>query len=243
MTIQNMKVVAMIPARLGSKRVPKKNLRNLGGSPLISYVLKSAKKAGVFDEIYLNSEAPVFSEIAKSNGVLFYQRPQHLGSDNTNNDEFLLDFCENVNAEIVIQILPTSPFISPEEIADFVNTMIKQANDTFISVQDHKIACVYQGQGVNFKPDEPHISSQLMVPVQTYATVLMGWKTDVFLQNMRTYGFGYHGVKSKIGYYPLKGFSTIDIDNEEDFRLAESILKYLNSGENETSPTYYKEAL
>ena len=60
-----MKKVAMIPARLGSKRVPKKNLRLILGKPLIAYIIEAAKASNAFDEIYINSEADIFGEIAE----------------------------------------------------------------------------------------------------------------------------------------------------------------------------------
>ena len=57
----------MIPARLGSKRVPRKNLRLINGRPLISYNIETAVKSGVFDEVYVNSEAEGFFDIAEEN--------------------------------------------------------------------------------------------------------------------------------------------------------------------------------
>ncbi len=76
---------------------------------------------------------------------------------------------------------------------------------------------------------EPHISSQDMIPVQSYATVLMGWTYASFKNSMRKFGFAYHGADSKIGYYVLKGLSEIDIDNEDDFQLAEVALQFQNN--------------
>ena len=72
-----MKIIGMIPARLGSKRVPKKNLRLLNGRPLISYNIETAVKSGVLDEVYVNSEAEIFSNIAKEYGARFYKRPEN----------------------------------------------------------------------------------------------------------------------------------------------------------------------
>ena len=66
-----MKTVAMIPARLGSKRVPKKNVRLLDGIPMISYIIRATKAAGCFDEIYVNSESDLIGEIAMNEGVEF----------------------------------------------------------------------------------------------------------------------------------------------------------------------------
>jgi CMP-N,N'-diacetyllegionaminic acid synthase len=221
-----MKVIGMIPARLGSQRVAKKNLRLLNGKPLIAYIIEAALASRVFDEIYVNSEADIFAKIAADWGVKFYQRPAELASNATINDEFADDFVQNVAGDILVQLLPTSPLITPQEIRDFVNTMIKDKYDTLVSVENHQIACAYQGKAINFDPCEPHKSSQTMIPVQSYATVLMAWTYQSFNRHMKEFGCAYHGAKGKTGYYPLKGFSTVDIDNEEDFALAEVMLQH-----------------
>ena len=82
-----MKIIAMIPARLGSKRVPKKNLRIIDGQPLISYVIDTVLSCKVFDEVYVNSESEVFRQIAHEKGVMFYKRPEVYSSDLATNDE------------------------------------------------------------------------------------------------------------------------------------------------------------
>ena len=69
-----MKTVCMIPARLGSSRVKKKNLRLINGKPLISYIIDTVKQCDCFDEIYLNSEALIFKEIADQHSISFYKR-------------------------------------------------------------------------------------------------------------------------------------------------------------------------
>lgn len=230
----------MIPARLGSKRVPKKNLRLINDRPLISYNIEKAVQSKVFDSVYVNSESEIFSDIAKAYGAQFYKRPDHLSKDSTNNDEFALDFINNVEGDILIQILPTSPLIEIDEIKGFVDYMIKNKLDTLISTVEHQIAGVYKSNPINFKTLEPHISSQEMSAVQTYATVLMGWKYSNFLKNINNLGFAYHGGQGKTGYYPIKGLSTIDIDNEEDFRLAEVALKMKSLNEF-PEPRYYND--
>ena len=110
----------MIPARLGSKRIKNKNLRLLDGIPLIQYIVNAAKACPLLDEIYINSESTQFADIAKESGVKFYQRPEELSSDIATNDDFALDFINNVECDILVQLLSTSPFISIEEIASTV---------------------------------------------------------------------------------------------------------------------------
>lgn len=230
----------MIPARLGSKRVPKKGLRLLAGKPLISYAIEAAQAAGVFDAIYVNSEADIFGELAKEQSVLFYKRPEELASDSTTNDPFILDFMEHVPGDVLVQLLPTSPLITAEEIHSFVTTMVDGSYDTLVSVVDHQIASVYNGRAVNFSIFESHKSSQTVVPVRSYATVLMGWRYANFFENLKRYGGAYHGGDGKVGYYSLKGLSTIDIDYEEDVALAEVALEYRNRGSVTAAPRYYE---
>ena len=91
-----MKIIAMIPARLGSKRVPKKNLRLINGRPLISYNIETAVKSEVFDEVFVNSEAKIFSYIAEQYGAKFYKRSAKFSTDETNNDQFAFDFINNI---------------------------------------------------------------------------------------------------------------------------------------------------
>jgi CMP-N-acetylneuraminic acid synthetase/quercetin dioxygenase-like cupin family protein len=234
-----MRIVAMIPARLGSQRVPKKNLRLINGKPLISYSIDAAIKAGCFDDIYVNSEAEIFGEIAAEYGVRFYKRPAELASNSSNNDDFAVDFVRNVDGDVLVQLLPTSPLITPEEIRNFVAEIKRGEWDTLVSVTPHQIACVFDGKPVNFRLMEPHRSSQEMVPVQSYATVLMAWRYKTFLEHMARLGYAYHGADGRTGYFPIKGLSSIDIDNEEDFSLAEVALAHRQRSMDAT-PEYYE---
>ena len=60
-----------------------------------------------------------------------------------------------------------------------------------------------------------------MEPVKVYATSLMGWKSEVFLKNMKLYGSAYHGGQGSINYFTLKGWSTIDIyQNKVETKLS-----------------------
>ena len=105
-----MRIVAMIPARLGSQRVSKKNLRLLNGKTLSQWVIDACNEADVFNDIYINSESTVFQKIALDRGVRFYQRPEHLSSNSASNDDFALDFFNAIECDVLVQVNPTSPF-------------------------------------------------------------------------------------------------------------------------------------
>jgi len=232
-----MKIVAMVPARMGSKRIKNKNLRFLDGKPLIEHVLGTLSRVSIFDEVYINSEDEIFLEIAIKYGINFYKRPDYLSSDEATNDEFAHEFLSNIDCDILIQVLPTSPFITEKEIESFVNIMTSGDLDTLISVEHQQIACLYQGNEINFDNLKKNPPSQTMTPVMSYATALMGWKSSKFLENIEKHGVAYHGGEGKTDFFELKGYSTIDIDNEEDFDIAEAVSIALKGSK--ITPKYY----
>lgn len=232
-----MRIIGMIPARLGSTRVKNKNLRLLDGRPLIQHVVDAALGSNLIDELYINSESVRFKPIAENSDIKFYQRPIHLSSDTATNDEFSLDFIDNIDCDILIQLLPTSPFITSAEIDEFIQTMLDGDYETMISVTNIQIEAIFKGASINFDMTKPTPPSQLLEPVQSYACSLMGWNVDTFRANIEKYNAAYHGGIDKKGYYVLKGYSTIDIDNEEDFVLAEVIASALKN--KPAKPEYY----
>ena len=235
------KIVAMIPARMGSKRIPKKNIRLLNGKPLIQYVIDAVKKADCFDEIWVNSDGDIIEKIAKESGVRFYKRPAYFASDEASNDEFTNDFFKNVEADVIIQVLPTSPFISPSEIKDFVTKFVYNRLDTLISMIDVQIEAMYEGKPINFDQKKITPPSQTLEPIKAYGCSLMGWRRDNYFKNMEKYGAAYHGGDGKIDFFTLKGLSTIDIDNEEEFQLAEFVARSLSKNQCFTSRYYGEE--
>jgi CMP-N,N'-diacetyllegionaminic acid synthase len=228
----------MIPARIGSQRVKLKNIRLINGKPLISYIIESAIKANIFDEIYINSDSDIFKEIAKKYNISFYKRPDIFATNTASNDDFVNDFLSKINCNYLIQLLPTSPFISPLEINQFVEKMINDNYNTLVSVLDVQIECMYKNTPINFDLMKHTPPSQTLEPIKAYACGIMGWKKTNYIENMEKYDCAYHGGKGKIGYFPLKGFSTVDIDNEEDFILAEAIVNGKKSVKNK--PKYYE---
>jgi len=226
-----MKTVAMIPARLGSKRIHKKNIRLLNGVPLISYTIRAAINAGCFDEVWVNTESDVIGNIAVSEGAKFYKRPPELSTDSATNDDFVMDFLDNVECDVIVQVLATSPFMTPKEIKDFTGEMLSKKLDTLVSVKNEKIECVYNNAPINFDQKKVSPPSQLVNPVKAYACGLMAWKKDNYVKNMNKYKCGYHGGDGNIGFFTIKGNSTIDIDNEEDFQFAELVARFLSSKE------------
>ncbi len=228
----------MIPCRLGSKRIPKKNLRLLGDKTLSQWVASTAKETGLFDEIYINSESDSLKKMAQDVGVKFYKRPEQFATDTATNDEFALDFMNAFDFDVLVQINPTSPFLTTEDIFNFVNELKNGKYQTLHTVKNEKIEGLFNGVPLNFDPLKPMPPSQLLTPVQLFSSSIMAWDVKKFRENMNKYNCAVYGGDGSIGYFPLKGHSALDIDNEEDFKMAETILNMKNSPNNKIK--YYE---
>ncbi len=215
----------MIPVRMGTKKILKKNLRLINNKPLVSYIIEAAIASECFDEIYLNSEDEIFKPIADNYGIKFYKRPDYLATDEATNDDLIYEFLTRVPCEGVVQLLASSPFIIDQDIMYFVNAIGEY--DTLVSVKNIQEECLYRDCPLNYNKVVRALPSQEMLPVSVYACSLMYWKASMFKSNMDTYGAGYHGANGNTGFHVLKGYSTFKIDNEEDFLVASQISKVI----------------
>lgn len=114
----------MIPARIGSERLKYKNLRILAGKPVIYYAIEAAKTANIFENIFVNSDEEIFSDIANKYNVEFYLRPKKLGSSSTQSDEVVFDFLSNNRADVLVWVNPIAPLQTGFEIKKAVDFMI-----------------------------------------------------------------------------------------------------------------------
>lgn len=230
----------MIPARLGSKRVKKKNLRMLGDKPLIAHVVETAVASGEFDGVFINSESRIFESVAQRYGASFYQRPAVLSSDDATNDDFALDFMDNVPCDVLVQLNPTSPFTTTEDIRRAKEMFTRDEHDTVLAAKEIRVEGVFRGAPINWNPLGQMPPSQLLEPIYVFCNGILAWRTGVFRRNMKERGCAVYGGDGRTGYCVLRGNSTVDIDNDEDFAIAETLLA---SAEASASPARYWDEL
>ena len=115
--------IAMIPARMGSQRLKKKNLRTLRGIPLITLAIRKCKEAGDFDEIWVNSEDKVFGDIAAEEGVNFHERPAELAKNSATSEQFVYEFFTKHACDRVFQVHTIAPLLGAARTAAFVHEM------------------------------------------------------------------------------------------------------------------------
>jgi len=104
------KINALIPARGGSKGVPRKNIRILNGHPLIAYSIKVCLDSGLIDKVYVSTEDEEIASVAKEYGATVpFIRPQEYAEDTSTDNEVLNHFFDNIDLEEIAFIRPTTP--------------------------------------------------------------------------------------------------------------------------------------
>lgn len=217
--------VAMIPARMGSQRLTKKNLRELCGVPLIVRAIRKCHAAGCFDTVFLNSEDSYFSRIAKAEGAVFYKRPEELGNHSATSEDFVNDFFEtHPEVDKLVQVHSIAPLLSTDEVRGFVKAWDSTNDDVMLSCIEDHIEVAFQGNPVNFTFAEK-TNSQDLTAVQRITWSISGWRRDVFLA-ARAAGKNatYAG---KIGFYPVNAVSGHVIKTQQDLHVAEALMSAL----------------
>ncbi len=215
------RIIAMIPARMGSKRVPKKNLRYLGEKPLIIYPIELAKNSNLFESVWVNTESTLLGETAVKNDVFFHKRPDGLAGDQATNREFTYEFLSKHECDYVVMVNPTSPMIKQDTLYKFVQFIENNNFDTVLSVVEEKTECFYRDKAINF-PLSEKINSQFLVPVHRTVWCLTAWKRSMFMAYQESGKNPVFG--GKIGLFSIPKDEAVDIDTEEDWKLAEGIL-------------------
>jgi N-acylneuraminate cytidylyltransferase len=129
--------IAIIPARLGSKRLPQKNIKKFLGKSLICYSIEAAKKTKIFDKIIVSTESTKIKKIAEMNGAeVPFLRPNALANDRSHFNEaviYTINRLEKNNERIknVCCIYPTSPLINPRDIIKGFNILKKSKSYVF----------------------------------------------------------------------------------------------------------------
>ena len=205
-----MKTVAFVPIRLNSRRVEGKNLRLLGGRPLMTYILDTLRDCERIDETYVYCSDP---DIARHlpDGVKFLRRDPALDSDST-----LGAFTREVDADIYVLAHATSPFIRRATVDDAVARVGSGEYDSAFSAERIQTFAWYEGRTLNYSPERVP-RTQDLEPVFVETSAFFVFRREVWRDMRRRIGLRpYMAVTDRI--------ESMDIDYPDDFRLAEAIV-------------------
>lgn len=214
-------VMSLVPMKAHSERVPNKNIRDFAGKPLYYYILNALSKSKYIKEIYVNTDSEVISRRAPkiSKKIKIIKRPKELRGDYVSTNDIIAYDLSQIEGKYFLQTHATNPLLKPDTIDKAIEVFFKlRDHDSLFSVTELQVRLYNKnGKPINHKPEEAPITQNLQ---------------PIFEENSNLYIFTKDSFKkqhSRIGKRPylfkINKLEAIDIDTEEDFRLAEVVKK------------------
>ncbi|PMG96259.1 pseudaminic acid cytidylyltransferase [Vibrio lentus] len=227
--------VAIIPARGGSKRIPRKNIKHFHGKPMIAYSIEAALASDCFDKVIVSTDDTEIAEVAKKYGAeVPFLRPSNISDDYTTTMDVIhhaITWCANNGWDIgdVCCLYATAPFVLPEDLQKGYELLRgNSVQFTFGATSfpfpiQRAIKLDEQGYVSMFSPENEQVRSQDLEEAYHDAGQFYWGRKDAFLNKLSV--FSSH---SKAVLLPRKRVQ--DIDTQEDWELAESLFSALRLG-------------
>lgn len=228
-----MKILSIITARGGSKGVPGKNIRSLGGIPLIGHTIKAVKNCALVDKIIVSTDCPQIAQVSESFGAQVpFIRPKELARDETPTLPVLQHAVKYMNKEFgynpdyVLTLQPTSPFRNNTHLTEAIE-LLNDKPESVVSVTESKhpslLKRVQDGILVPYeKSDKVYNRRQDMPKVYLLNGAIFLTRIDVLMNQDMI-------ISENAKPYYMKVSESIDIDSELDFKLAEFLLNEANN--------------
>jgi len=218
--------LAIIPARGGSKRLPKKNILDLKGKPLIAYSIEAGLQSKYIDKVIVSSDDDEILDTSKAFGAEIIKRPDALASDTATSFDAIKHTIENTEKyDYIVLLQPTSPLRSALQIDEAIELLETKEANAIVSVceMDHSPlwsnTLPKDGNMSGFLRDE--VLNKRSQDLETYYRVngaIYICKTEKLLEEESFF------LKENIYGFVMDRESSVDIDETIDFKLAEWII-------------------
>lgn len=222
------KSIAIITARGGSKRIPRKNIKNFLGQPIIKYSIDAALQSGCFDEVMVSTDDSEIAEFAKSCGAKVpFIRSEKNADDHSTTADVLLEVIDTYkkageNFEYACCIYPTAPFVTKEKLKNAFQKLIDSGCKSVVPIVlfGFPILRSFKMENDFVKmnwPEHLNTRSQDLLPAYHDAGQFYFFRTSEFLFDKKIFTDSTIGIE-------MPESEVQDIDNEEDWKVAE--IKY-----------------
>ena len=212
------RIVALVPMRHSSERVPGKNYRLFNGRPLYHYIISTLIDCPLISEIMIDTDSPLILKDAAKNfpAVRLIERPEHLRSGETPMNEVLLHDVTQIDADWYLQTHSTNPLLSAGTVTKAIDTFLNKLpdHDSLFTV-----TCI-----------QSRLWDKTAKPINHDPNILLRTQDlpPIFEENSNIYIFNRGNLESRnnrIGQRPLMfeidRLEALDIDEESDFQIAE----------------------
>lgn len=212
-----MKTVALIPIKLGSKRVPGKNIKPFfDGTPLMHFIQKACLESAQIDEIYIFCSDEAVKDYILP-GVKFLKRPEFLDGDDKNANDIIREFMKQVDADIYVNTHTTSPFAKTSTIDTCIEKVAFGEYDSAFCAEKLRTFMWQEGKPINFDPDNfPQTQDLPLIYGETCIAYV--FKRETFKKYNRR--LGVNPYVCEVGK-----IEAMDIDYPEDFDICNAIYK------------------
>ena len=225
----NKTFLAIIPARGGSKRLPRKNILDLCGKPLISWSIEAALKSKYISKVVVSSDDEEILNISSNFGADIIKRPYELANDTATTFDAIKHTINNLEKyDYIVLLQPTSPLRNEKHIDEAIELLEEKQADAIVSVceMDHSPlwsnTLPKDGNMKNFLRDEVlNKRSQDLEKYYRLNGAVYICKTDKLLENKSFF------LKDNIFAYIMDRKSSIDIDEEIDFLFAQKVIELI----------------
>jgi len=240
--------LCVIPARGGSKTVPRKNIRQICGKPLVGYILESVIESEAFDKIILSTDSEEIAEavVASYDVEIPFIRPSELAQDETPMMDVLrhaVEFFERKNStyKVVFSVQPTNPFIRPQTLVEAVDLFQKTGCDSVVSIAEilhyhpfraYKYDCrsmkiapltEYTTERFQRKQDRPQVYGMTGGLFARTAELIKNWNGSGF------------GLGSDVRGVIVSQEEAFDIDTPFEMEVFESLMSFRSGQRRSTS--------
>ena len=209
----NMKTIIL--ARGGSKGIPRKNIIEINGKPLIQYTIEAAK-ASKANDVYVSTDCSAIMLESQKHRANVIKRPPNISGDNSKSEEALLHFAKTISFDILVFIQPTSPLLLPEDIDKGID-MMREYDSVFSAYKEHWMPRWTLGG----KPDSWEVESRPMRQDRTEKWVENGAVYITKRECLEKSGLRYSG---NIGVLEMPQSRSFQVDTTEDLELIKKCL-------------------
>jgi len=224
-------ILAVIPARGRSKEIPRKNLKDLGGMPLIAHTIRSAQQAGTLDRVILSTDSPEIAEVGKRYGVeVPFLRPAELAADESPMAPVLAHAVAFVEKErgksidAVVLLQPTSPFRTAAHIDEGIRLLMETGADSVVGLckarqNPYWMWIIRDGHVERLLPEGANFRRRQDLPeVHRVNGAFYASRRHVIMDQGQVLGEKVRGII-------MTEEDSLDIDAPLDFTIAESMLR------------------
>ncbi|UED80930.1 acylneuraminate cytidylyltransferase family protein [Lysinibacillus sp. CD3-6] len=217
------KVLAIIPARGGSKSVPRKNIKELAGKPLIAWTIEEAKKSKYIDRVIVSSEDEEILQIARKFGEeVPFVRPANLAEDTTAGIEPVLHALDHfTDYDYVVMLQPTSPLRLVEDIDGCIEQLLQEKAEFSVSVCEVEQSPYWMYTVDNTAKMQPLLKQQSLITRRQDLPKVYTLNGAIYLANTSLLKQTRNFLTEETKAYVMPVERSYDIDTEEDFKICE----------------------